>query len=119
LPTTEVRLVYRGAADLMFRDGTQTKRKVRRDEPFTVDATTAQVLLTTDPSIEVAGGSSSPPVVLTTTVPAAEPAPAEGETDEPAVDTAEPPRVEPSVPETVGVITLGGLPASARVQDHP
>ena len=108
-------LVYRGGADLSFRDASGTKRRVRRGEPFTTDEATTRILLATDPTVL--------PVELETALleEAAEAAPAPEPEAVPVVAPVaipEPvsPPAQPEAPagdKPSGAITLGDLPRSA------
>lgn len=133
---TDVRLTYAGGADLVFRDGSGARRRIRRGEAFAVDVATAAVLLATDPAVSEADEAPIPPSVGSTSR-SSEPEPTEvpastedGESkpDEPtdassdadAADAPEEPAEsdEPPEPEPFGPITLGDLPAGAKVHEQ-
>jgi len=117
VPDGTVVLAHHGGATLSFRDGSGAKRRVLRGVPFVVDSATAEVLLTTDPSISVAEAEDAPVPVTTSVTTPVEPAPdMSGQVQTPAAESIAPapPAAAPSAPGP-GAITLGDLPPSAKI----
>ena len=117
-------LVFRGGADLSFRDGSGTKRRVLRGVPFIVDAATAELLLATDPTVSLADLEPDEAIVPSPAPAVAADAPQGG--NEPADDpgavapgeAGTPPEAPPEPPVgdmPSGAITLGDIPAGGRV----
>ena len=120
-------LVFRGGADLSFRDGSGTKRRALRGIPFVVDAATAELLLATDPTVSLADlePETAEDIVPPPAPAVAEEAPQGGITtpaDDPGADVpgeaSTPPETPPEAPAgdlPSGAITLGDIPAGGRV----
>lgn len=119
-----VPLVFRGGADLSFRDGFGAKRRVLRGEAFLVDPATAALLLSSDATITTFWDVTSPaevesvPLVTGGTIEVVIPIEPEDPLlafgDELAEPTEPTPPVEPEA-DRGGPIVLGDLPASARL----
>ncbi len=115
-------LVYRGGADLSFRDGSGTKRRVLRGVPFEVDGKTAELLLATDPTVVISTSTSSPapeavpPARSRHHRAAATRPPTTRPLDVPD-EAGTPPEAQPEAPAgdmPSGAITLGDLPSGAE-----
>ena len=119
-------LVFRGGADLSFRDGSGTKRRALRGVPFVVDAATAELLLATDPTVGLAelGPATVEDVVPPAPTPAAAASAPQGGSTTPADDpgatvpgeAGTPSLTQPEAPADdmlTGGIRLGDLPPGA------
>ncbi len=123
VPWGTVALLYRGGADLSFRDASGRKRRILRGLPFMVDAATAELLLATDPAIIPAAldpeNRDKTPSIVTVPAIAAEEARLAEEAAAVPVPQSTPVLVQEgaaAVPasSTAGAITLGDLPESGK-----
>jgi hypothetical protein len=125
IPWGTVALLYRGGADLSFRDASGRKRRILRGLPFMVDAATAELLLRTDPAIILAAlepenrGNSAPispvPAVAAEEARLAEEAAAVPVPHSTPVLVQEGAAAVPAS-STAGAIVLGDLPESGKLR---